>query len=245
MEELQEAGLTERESKVYIALLELGSTTTGPLIKKSEVPNSKIYEVLESLNKKGLSSHIIKGKTKYFQATDPKNILTLIKEKERKLESIIPKLKAKQELAIEKQSTELFIGLKSIRNISLSLIEELKKDENLYGFSTGDYNAHSKINEFYNWYGMKKHYSKIKDHLLISKENKKIFEEAHRDNLNIMKKKKMLRYSSISFPGDTAIYPNKVLIISWDTTPTAILISSKYLAKQYKEFFLKIWNKSN
>ena len=64
---LAEIGLTERESKVYLALLELGSTTTGPLVKKSEVPNSKVYEILESLQNKGLVSWITKGKTKYFQ----------------------------------------------------------------------------------------------------------------------------------------------------------------------------------
>jgi len=52
---LTEIGLTERESKVYCALLELGQTTTGPLSKKSQVPNSKIYAVLESLEKQKFS----------------------------------------------------------------------------------------------------------------------------------------------------------------------------------------------
>ena len=56
MEILQELGLTQREIRVYLALLELGSTTTGSIIKRSEVPNSKIYEILESLQNKGLVS---------------------------------------------------------------------------------------------------------------------------------------------------------------------------------------------
>ena len=44
---LEEAGLTEGESKVYLALLELGTTKTGPLIKKARVSSSKVYKILD------------------------------------------------------------------------------------------------------------------------------------------------------------------------------------------------------
>ena len=239
MEPLQEIGLTERESKVYLALLELGSTTTGPLIKKSEVPNSKIYEILESLNKKALVSHIIKGKTKYFQASDPNSLLSLVKEKERKLLSILPRLKEKQLLAKEKQSVELFTGIKSIRNLFLTIIENTKKGENWYGFSTGKTSTNEEIKDFYEWWGAKKYNSGLKDHLLISSEYKSIFEKAHKEKLSLMKN--ILKYSKISFPGDVAIFKNKVIILNWEDT-SAILITSQHLTNQYLEFFLKLWN---
>ena len=58
---LSNLGLSERESSVYLALLELGQTTTGPLSKKSSIPNSKIYEVLNSLEEKGLVSWVLKN----------------------------------------------------------------------------------------------------------------------------------------------------------------------------------------
>ena len=34
---LREAGLTDGETKIYLALLELGTSTTGPIIEKSKV----------------------------------------------------------------------------------------------------------------------------------------------------------------------------------------------------------------
>src|SRR4030042_3282975 len=122
MEILQELGLTQRESKVYLALLELGSTTTGPIIKRSEVPNSKIYEILESLQNKGLVSWITKGKTKYFQATSPKHLLSLLKDKERRLEDVLPELEMKQKLSQSQKSVELFEGVKAIRSMLQGLI---------------------------------------------------------------------------------------------------------------------------
>ncbi len=237
---LQEIGLTQWETKTYLALLELGSTTTGPLVKKCGVPQSKIYTVLNSLMNKGLANYIIKKKTKYFQAADPKKILALVKEKERKIEQILPELEAKQAMAKERQSVELFEGLPAIRSMLISLINDVKKEEKWYGFSTGkDYTE--EVSEFYSWWGQKKHFAELKDHLLISLENKKEFESKIKKE-DMPKLRKILRYSKISFPGDVAIFRDKVVILNWESTPTAILITSKNLANQYQEFFLGLWN---
>jgi len=72
LELLKEIGLTESETKVYLALLELGSTTKGPIVDKSQVASSKIYELLEKLIQKGLASFVVKSGTKYFEAAPPK-----------------------------------------------------------------------------------------------------------------------------------------------------------------------------
>jgi len=152
MEILLELGLTTREIKVYLALLELGLTTTGPIIKKSEVPNSKIYEILEGLQNKGLVSWIIKGKTKYFQASNPKQLLTLLKDKQRKVEEIIPQLQMKQKLSQSKKSVELFEGMRAIRGMLLGLVQDIKKGENWYGFSTGLTSTDKEIEDFYENY---------------------------------------------------------------------------------------------
>jgi len=71
----QEIGLTEGETKVYLALLKLGETTKGSLAKEANVSSSKVYELVDKLEKKGLAGHIIKGKIKHFVAMEPKRIL--------------------------------------------------------------------------------------------------------------------------------------------------------------------------
>jgi len=50
---LRELGLTDYEVRTYIALLERGPRTASELSKSAEVPYSKIYEILGSLEKKG------------------------------------------------------------------------------------------------------------------------------------------------------------------------------------------------
>ena len=65
---LEEIGLTKSEVKTYLALLEIGSSSTGDIVEKAQVASSKIYEILDKLSQKGLVSFIIKSGVKYFEA---------------------------------------------------------------------------------------------------------------------------------------------------------------------------------
>jgi sugar-specific transcriptional regulator TrmB len=50
---LREAGLTEYETRAYLYLLQVGVTTASQVSNETDVPYSKIYEVLNSLERKG------------------------------------------------------------------------------------------------------------------------------------------------------------------------------------------------
>ena len=101
---MKQAGFTDGEIRVYTALLEIGESSTGPIIKKSEITGSKVYEILEKLKAKGLVSHVTKEKTKYFQAAPPKRILDYVEQKEQELrqnkeaiKELLPQLEARQQ----------------------------------------------------------------------------------------------------------------------------------------------------
>jgi len=55
---LSQIGLTNSEIKVYFALLELDTSTVGPIYEKAKVPDSKIYLILEKLKEKVLCGMI-------------------------------------------------------------------------------------------------------------------------------------------------------------------------------------------
>ena len=126
------------------------------------------------------------------------------------------------------------------------LIQDIKKGEDWYGFSTGETSTNEEIEEFYEWWGSLKLNIGLKDHLLISSSNKKEFEASLTDEAKkTMKKLGILKFSSVSFPGDTAIFRDYVIIFNWDGIPTATLITNENLANEYKNFFLGIWKTSS
>ncbi len=138
---LEEIGLTKSEIKVYLALLELGSSTTGPIVDKSGASSSKIYEILDRLMQKGLVSYIIKAGTKYFEAADPKRILDYLKEKETKLkqqekaiESLLPELELKRTLSKYKSEAKIFKGVKGGETAFKHLLNSMTKDDEWIAF---------------------------------------------------------------------------------------------------------------
>lgn len=135
---LKDAGFTDGEIKVYLALLELGSSTTGPIIEKSGVARSIIYIILEKLMQKGLVSYITKEKTKYFQSADPEKIIEYIDEREKrikenrkKVENLIPELLLKQKL-MKKNEANIYLGFDGIRIAHEHTYAKLKKGDSYY-----------------------------------------------------------------------------------------------------------------
>src|SRR3989338_4398605 len=120
-EELKQIGLTEGESKVYLALLKIGSSKVGAIVRESGVSYSKIYEVLGRLIEKGLASFIIKEKTKYFQAVEPNRIKDFLDNQEKEilnnkkvLEKIMPQLN-NLELGDKRSNAQIFMGLNGLK----------------------------------------------------------------------------------------------------------------------------------
>ena len=131
---LQEIGLTESESKTYLALLDLGTSTIGPLASKSGVAYSKIHLLLEKLIAKGLASYIIKNKTKYFSPANPKRILNYLDERkkeinkqEKEVKEIIPKLIEKLSFIKEEEKVEIYEGFEGYMSVYQESFDLLKK----------------------------------------------------------------------------------------------------------------------
>src|SRR3989344_661405 len=78
---LEDIGLTNAEIKVYLALLELGSSSAGPVIEKSGLQNSVVHMTLNRLLDKGFVSYYMEGKRTHYQAANPKHLVDYINEK--------------------------------------------------------------------------------------------------------------------------------------------------------------------
>jgi HTH-type transcriptional regulator, sugar sensing transcriptional regulator len=82
---MESLGLTSYETKVYLSLLETGSMTASNISKKSSVPYSKIYEVLNSLEDKGWLEIDSSRPQKFF----PKSPLTALEAMRMRIENDI------------------------------------------------------------------------------------------------------------------------------------------------------------
>ncbi len=242
---LEQAGFTKGEIRVYLALLELGETTTGNIIKKSKITGSKVYEILEKLIEKGLVSYVIKEKTKYFQASSPKRLLDYINKKEieiriykKEIESIIPKLESIQKTKQKIKSSQIFEGYAGIKTVFNLILESLKQNEEYYAFSLGEELKDENIMLFLQNYHQKRIHKKIKVKIIANSNERILFKELSKlKNLRI-------KYYDNPFPLGVFIFKDYIATFTFKEKPTCFLIKSEQIANSYKDFFKSLWKLS-
>lgn len=84
--ELRKLGLKEKEAKVYLAGLELGPEPLQNIARKAEITRPTAYEIVRTLEGKGLFREMQQGKKRLFVANSPEKILHILRLQKRELE---------------------------------------------------------------------------------------------------------------------------------------------------------------
>ena len=235
-------GLTQNETKVYLALLELGSTTTGALITKTGLHVPRVYDSLRGLIHKGLASFVIKNKKKYFEAADPERFVEVLKDKEREMGEAVPELKKlKQIPELKFEAAIIFKGKRGLRTVLDSILSELKGRKEGEYLDFGVSGNFRQIMPLYwdRWQEMKK---KLKVRSRV------IFDEKLRNTKLVKDYVGRYRFMPSKYfcASDTMVYNDKIAIFAWTAdTPTAVIVRDAPTASGYKNIFEWMWSKAN
>ncbi|MBN2142656.1 hypothetical protein JW711_04980 [Candidatus Woesearchaeota archaeon] len=225
--DLQKAGLTGNESKVYLELLRRGSIPANDLSKKLGMDRTLTYTVLNHLIEKGLVNHVIRANRKYFEASNPMNLLNPIKEKTVFVNDLIPKLKSIERLKEIEQEVNVYEGREGLR----SLMRELLKHKSFCSFgSTG-----RAYDILYELPRIAKEVQKkgVKAKVITSSKFK------HHDMTKV--KNIDFRYLDVKSEATTSIFGNKVAIHVAMQKPFIVIINNKEIASSYKNHFEILW----
>lgn len=144
LHELKKAGLSDKEAKVYVALLELGKASVQDIAKKSGVNRATTYLMIESLQARGLAYRAQVGKRTHFAANSPEKLLHVLDEKRKRIEDdaeeikeLLPELRALYADSPEKPKIRFYEGKEGIKEILNDMLESGAKEiQEIY---TSDY----------------------------------------------------------------------------------------------------------
>lgn len=232
---LEDLGLTTAEIKIYLALLELGSSTAGPILKKTGLQNSVVHMTLSKLVEKGFAHYTKRGKIKHYQAADPNTILDFIEEKKKRFKEILPQLLVKQQ-KVEKQESEVYEGFKGFKAMFYEMIKDAKPgDEFLFfAFHTEDLDAFDQIFNFYRDFEKERKKRGIKIKGIVPRKMKEKMKGRDPE---------LFIYVDFPIPANVSIFQNKISLTPWEAQPICFLITSRQLADSFRAYFYSIWNK--
>jgi len=243
---LSKIGLTKGEIKVYKILLELGSSTTGALTKGSHISGSKVYEVLERLEQKGLVTEATINGVRHFEAANPSKLIDYLEEKERSIatekstiQDIIPSLLLNWKTS-KKSEVKIFSGWEGLKTANEDIIQSLKKGDEWLSMGLSSQPKTWEIH-FNNRQKERARKGIVIKHLI----NKKYS--------SLVESRKLLPHTqfrflpeSLEMPTSTEIYADKVMImILSQEHPMAILIESKEVSASFRKFFEVMWKKGS
>ena len=227
---LQELGLSQGETKVYLALLKLGNTTVARIKEETQLHRTTIYDFLESLINKVLVSYVIKDGIKYFEAASPKHLEAYLKEKEELLRKTIPELEQLQTAIKPELKVEVYRGKKGFKTFMANLPQPKIKE--FLAFGVDELKFMNKFPVIMNNYFKQEKKFGIKERIIAEEGTTFVHKASHITYKFIPKE--------FFPPTPTAIYGNKVGFLVWDPL-NVVVIENKDLADSYRKWFNLLW----
>ena len=142
---LQDFGLTRNEAIIYQTLLENGDLTVSKISSRSKIHRRNVYDVLQRLIEKKLVFAILaKGDNKYRPA-NPHRLVEIVKEKQNKLERILPELE--RQFKVKQAFQQVFI-YHNLDGFSSYLSDMLRLKNDVYFVGKAKYWLVPELNDF-------------------------------------------------------------------------------------------------
>lgn len=245
--ELKKIGLKDKEASVYLACLQLGPSPVQVIARRAKVVRATTYVILESLAKLGLITEYQEGKKTLFTAEPPRQLLRVlekqeedIREKEQKLEILMPQLQALLKSSGDRASVRYLDGLEGLRSIRQeivmysqpgSLVRNFIPDDHLRSIFPED--RHS----YYRQRVAKKIYSKT----IFTTRSSEVKEKMLSDDFS--KFSERLYVSPENFPaaGGLSVFGDRVSLSSFIGRIGGVIIESEAMAEMVRNMFDLAW----
>lgn len=239
IKQLEELGLTRNEAIVYVFLLKSGETTTGRVIKETQIVNSQVYETLNSLIARGLVSYNVQKDGKHFKAEDPRKFLELEEQRRKKVMEFIPGLMKLKNSSETGTSTAVYEGYEGFKTAFKKIIDDCPRGKEILilGFSDRMYRTES-LRLFLSNMNLKTVEKKHKLKIILDKDSREGLGKDREAEKNTEVKYMPKGYIN---PAAMDIFEDYVYMFLWEEKPFVFMIKNKAIAESFKQYFKMLW----
>lgn len=239
--QLTTLGFSSKEASVYLALLELGPSTTTEISRRAGINRTTGYDILESLSSDGLVNPIGETKIQKFVAENPDKVIVFlenkIKQGEERLKqayNLLPELFSLYNTE-EKPKIKYYEGVEKIKEV---FEDTLTAKVEIVGYAVGTDAFQAVGEEYLRDYFKRRVEKNIKVRVIAPDDPDTLKVTAH--DKEELRESFVVPRDKFYFTTETNIYNNKVLIMSWKEK-FAVLIESKEIADAQKKVFELAW----
>lgn len=147
-EALQTIGLTEKQTAVYLALLQLGRGSAYSIALKSGLKKPTTYVILDELIEKGLVSRVPRVKKQLYIPHSPEEVFAVAEEKFALAKEKLPELLALTKGETTKVSTLYYEGIEGLKQLLEYGLKDMRGNE-LVGFYATDIDFDPELSRYF------------------------------------------------------------------------------------------------
>jgi len=233
-------GLSDKEVKVYLALLELGPSPVRKVAGKAGVNRGTTYDILKSLRDQGLAGYYHKDKHQYFVAEDPKKLFDAWQNKlesftalKNDLKELVPQLRSIAKIVADRPVVTYYDGLAGVRIILQDVLDQvtLLPDKEYYTYSSASVRKY-----------LYAAYPDFTEERISKKIKVKVIAIGAGGEVTSLAERKWLTKSESS-PTYTLIYGGRLAMISTVEAgmPVGLIIQNRGIYETQRMIFSKLW----
>jgi HTH-type transcriptional regulator, sugar sensing transcriptional regulator len=232
---LQNLGLTEKESQIYLGLLEIGSGTVQEIATKSGVKRTNIYNLLSGMKNKGLISEVKQDNKTLLIPENPDVLVKRAQDNLKNIQTSLPEIIGIFNTPGNKPKVKFFEGKEGLKRAYQDIVDT---GETNYGFS--DYEKmFQAIEPDWLWQFPTKRVAKKIFFYCIAKNgpNGRAMRDKDKEHLRKTKLTKDLKLDT-----EINVYGNKVSFHSFRRPYAAVIIEDRAIAESIKSIWQGWWN---
>ncbi|MFA6305109.1 MAG: helix-turn-helix domain-containing protein [Candidatus Gracilibacteria bacterium] len=243
LEKLIEFGLSEKEAKVYLALMELGEASVTDIARKARVTRTNTYHLLGALSSYGLVIGEQGDNKAMFRAQKPERLLNFVREKMyqaenryKEAESLMSEFKSIYRDPEQKTKIRYFDGVEGVVAV---YDDALTAKSKIFSYSTAE-DRDVLLPGFFHEYYAKKAEKGIETESFVAGPGLTKEQEVLLGEYKISAKILPERFATSS---EINIYDNKIAVVSLKEK-TGFIVEGKEVAEAFKKIFILAYERA-
>lgn len=238
---LKAFGLDEKDVRVYLAGVELGPASVLDLSRRTELPRTTLYPILERLCHHGVFRHGKNKKTTVYTAESPETLERIMEERQTLFTKSLPVLETLKHTAAQGSGVTIYEGSDGFKRLWKQLLRSGVKEYRLITTGVGllDYVKEPYIVKQVIAERIARGI-KSKQLISMSRDARKIVEKDAEE----LRESRFLPEGTV-LPATVVIFGGFVAFITTRRENTMILLTSGDVAITYQTLFDLIWDKAD
>ncbi len=233
---LIELGFSKNAATVYLALLELGSSTVTKIVELTDLHPQLIYNALDELQKQELAFFATERGRRYFQPGPPSTLVELQKSRLQQIEHILPQLLTKYQKG-EQPMVFVYSGDSEFRKARDRVIRSIPKGDCYYVIGSGGKKFLQAMEGTFRESEEERIKRGVRKRVIDFRDTNE-YDDPHPHQEALTE----YRYLSMEGGPTSTLFGGEYLRINiWSHPVLTILIKNPVLVESYKRYFELLW----